>query len=64
MTDAERRVDGDTLFVPHGSRCEADDGRGPDFGRCEEVARAWVTTKNGDKLVCDFHRRHWHGDPP
>lgn len=52
------------LFVPHGQRCEADDGRGPDFGRCAEPAEGWVLVKGAPYCVCAFHAKHWRGDQP
>lgn len=52
QTEAER-------FIPHGSRCEADDGRGSDFGRCDRSAVAYVADGRVDRLVCAFHQKHW-----
>lgn len=49
-------------FIPHGARCEADDGRGPDFGRCQEYASAWVRTEHGDRVVCHFHHKGYRHD--
>lgn len=49
-------------FIPHGARCEADDGRGPDFGRCQEYASAWVSTEHGDRVVSHFHHKYYRHD--
>lgn len=46
-------------FIPHGSRCEADDGRGPDFGKCREAATRYVTHEGIDRPVCAFHFYHY-----
>jgi hypothetical protein len=47
------------LFMPHLQRCEADDGRGSDFGRCYDYATGVVTHEWRDRYVCTFHLRHY-----
>lgn len=51
-------------IVPQGMRCEADDGRGPDFGICHEPARGMVIHKGRERYVCAFHLKHYTPDPP
>ena len=51
------------IFVPHGTRCEADDGR-PDFGRCDEPASAMVQADGRDRYVCHQHYLWWVRDHP
>ena len=46
-------------FIPHGAECEADDGRGSDFGKCGEPARAIVEHEGRDRYVCGFHLKHY-----
>jgi hypothetical protein len=47
-------------FVPSGARCEADDGRGSDFGTCSGTASAVVTDDRGrDRYVCTHHELYW-----
>lgn len=47
-------------FIPHGATCEADDGRGADFGKCGELAVMVVSDDKGrDRYVCGFHWRYW-----
>lgn len=61
-------------FIPHGTRCEADDGR-PDFGKCGESADRVVSDQGIRRYVCLEHYlwwmrdhqefdRHSHNDPP
>ena len=56
-------VDPSKVFIPHGTRCEADDGRGSDFGRCSELARGIVTHEGRDRYVCGFHLKHYQPTP-
>jgi hypothetical protein len=49
----------DPMFIPHGMRCEADDGRGGDFGRCEMQATGVVTHEGRERYVCTFHLEHY-----
>lgn len=52
-------------FIPHGSRCEADDGRGSDFGQCDNSASQKVTDARGrERYVCERHYRYWIRDNP
>jgi hypothetical protein len=46
-------------FIPHGQRCEADDGRGSDFGRCHEPAYGVVVHEGRERYVCHFHQQHY-----
>ena len=46
-------------FIPHGATCEADDGRGPDFGRCHDPAEGIVVFRGMDRYVCAFHLKHF-----
>ena len=47
------------LFIPHGQRCEADDGRGTDFGRCSDAATTTVIHEGIRRYVCHFHFVHY-----
>lgn len=51
-------------FIPHGQRCEADDGRGSDFGRCHEWASATVVHEGRQRYVCHFHKVHYRPVAP
>lgn len=48
-----------SVFIPHGARCEADDGRGSDFGQCSEAASRAVLHRGLSRYVCAFHHRHY-----
>jgi hypothetical protein len=51
------------FFIPHLQRCDADDGRGSDFGRCSRSATGVVCHEGHDKYVCTFHLQHYTSDP-
>lgn len=49
-------------FIPHGQTCQADDGRGDDFGKCHQAAVRSVPTGHGDRYVCRDHLTLWQPD--
>ncbi len=50
-------------FIPHGTRCDADDGR-QDYGKCIEVARRIMWADGKDRYVCQRHYDWWVRDHP
>lgn len=58
-TDASSRAF--PRFIPHGTRCQADDGRGGEFGQCSDSAVGIAVTDKGERWVCEFHFTHWDG---
>lgn len=46
-------------FIPHGSRCEADDSRGGEFGQCGNTATAVIHADGRDRYVCSWHELYW-----
>jgi hypothetical protein len=51
------------MFIPHGTRCEADDGRGSDFGQCSMWAAGAVIHAGRQRYVCTFHLQHYKPTP-
>lgn len=51
------------VFIPHLTRCEADDGRGSDFGRCDNYATGIVIHDGHERYVCTFHLTHYTPHP-
>lgn len=54
-------VDAEPRFLPHGACCEADDGRGSEFGRCNDPAYGYAVDGTRERFVCFFHWHRWPG---
>lgn len=48
-------------FIPHGATCEADDGRGSDFGRCGSAGYGYAVHEGRERVVCQFHFDNYAG---
>jgi hypothetical protein len=48
-------------FMPHGSTCEANDGRGSDFGLCHAAGYGFAVHEGRDRVVCRFHFDRYQG---